>query len=162
MRGTSWVSLLFALLVAGCADDAPAITPGFSPGLYTTPDPTPPILEWRSLGVTSVVVTPRSISTDFEIPERALTILVNQTFDEGAAYGIMIAFGECVWDRPQTFVAVDQTIGADCGGLSAGPKSLQISTRAGALSLTLEPVGLFCHETSPRWGCPAAAPPTRL
>lgn len=159
VRGGPLAGLLLALVLAGCADP-PRASLATSSIYVATPDPLPPTLEWRTLGEGSLLVHPRASGFDVAVPAGALTVIVNQTFEAGGAYGILISFGGCVWDRPQTFIAIRQTIGADCGGLAEGAWPLQISTSAGAVAMSVEVVGLFCHESTNTWRCPPPAPPS--
>jgi len=152
--------LVIAAFLAGCAAEPVQSSTRFAAASFERPALTEPLLQWRSLGASSLIVSPSATSTEITVPPGTLTVVVNQTLEAGAAFGLLVTAGGCVWDRPQSFVGIGQTIGADCGGLTSGAVSLSLATSAGALFARVEPMALVCERGPESWACPAPSPIT--
>lgn len=153
--------LLVAVLLAGCARDAPPPVTAGEPTFSDADVPMrgPPLLEWRELAQANVLVdAARPAELSAAVPEHAITVTVNLTLEQGAANGLRVEVSACQWARDQPFVAVGQTIAADCGGVGQGAHVARVAVGSGALGATARVMALVCvpgPETSP---CPAPSP----
>ena len=158
MRAWALAALAIAL-VAGCAGDPQPLVvgePTFSdaqlpPGMGLAP------LEWRVLSESPFTIAPvQPFSAGVVIPNGTLGVYANMTLARGAAYGLGVHVGSCLWQRDVALVGQGQEVVADCGGILEGPETLELTTQAGALSGDVRLVGLVC---SPLQGvCPGRLP----
>lgn len=158
--GGAWV--LLAVVLSGCADKAEPVVE-IRPQGAPDPMPLPPEgvapLRWVTVHGADAALTPATpAALEIQVPEGAVQVLVNATLDAGGAYSLSVELGDCLWRRETPFVALGQTITADCGGVAPGAAQLRVTTLAGALSMRVVVAALTCLPSE--GACPAPLPVT--
>lgn len=155
----AWLVLVVALLLAGCAREAPAGPLTYPPG-PTSATPTPGNPAFPGQGIVEQTLTSSAYHLDaaaprfdaeLTIPNGTTQVLVDLSWDQGAAVGFQVRLAGCAFDVGGPVPGDGRNVTIDCGGLYPGAATLSLEQGQGAIAGRVAVLAKVCRL--PDAGC---------